>query len=154
MAWPKKPGSVDWRWLTETHPPRLGGSEDRMLGFLLFATPSDLCHGPKKTTCAPEGPDLGELHGNLSIKGKEVELLEGGMTKAVAPLHELGLVIGRQERVLLVLLLKRRRWIEGRAEWRKTPGCSGAVGKSLVRLLVRTVPSLAGTAPSRTDNGA
>jgi hypothetical protein len=93
-------------------PPRLGGSEDRMLGFPLFATPSNLCHGPKKTTCAPEGPDLGELLGNLSIKGKEAELLEGGMTKAVVPSHELGLVIGHQERVLLVLF-KRRRWIEG-----------------------------------------
>jgi hypothetical protein len=93
-------------------PPPLGGSEDRMLGFLLFATPSNLCHGPKKTTCAPEEPDLGELLGNLSIKSKEAELLEGGMTKVVVPSHELGHIIGRQERVLLVLL-KRRRWIEG-----------------------------------------
>ena len=74
--------------------PRLGGSEDRMLGFLLFATPSDLRHGPKKTTCASEGTDLGELLGNLSIEGKEAELLEGEMTEAVVPSHELGLVIG------------------------------------------------------------
>ncbi len=74
--------------------PWLGGSEDRMLGFLLFATPSDLCHGPKKTTCAPEGPDLGKLLGNLSIKGKEAELLERGMTEVVVPSHELGLIIG------------------------------------------------------------
>jgi hypothetical protein len=109
LAWPKKPGSVDWRWLTETHPPQLGGSEDRMLGFLLFATPR------------PEGPDLGKLLGNLSIKGKEAELLEGGMTKAVVPSHELSLVIGRQERVLLVLL-KRRRWIEGEGGAAKDTG--------------------------------
>ena len=64
-----------------------------MLGFLLFAMPSDLRHGPKKTTCASEETDLGELLGNLSIKGKEAELLEGEMTEAVVPLHELGLVI-------------------------------------------------------------
>ena len=102
-------------------PPRLGGSEDRMLGFLLFATPNNLRHGPKKTTCAPEGPDLGKLLGNLCIKGKEAELLEGGMTKAVVPLHELGLVIGRRERVLLVLL-KRRRWIEGEGGAAKDTG--------------------------------
>jgi hypothetical protein len=83
-----------------------------MLGFLLFATPSDLRHGPKKTTCASEGTDLGELLGNLSIEGKEAELLEGEMTKAVVPSHELGLVIGCWERVLLVLL-KRRGWVKG-----------------------------------------
>ncbi len=102
-------------------PPRLGGGEDRMLGFLLFATPRDLHHGPKKTTCAPEGLDLGELLGNLSIKGKEAELLEGGMTEVIVPSHELGLVIGRQERVLLVLL-KRRRWIEGEGGAAKNTG--------------------------------
>ena len=102
-------------------PPRLGGSEDRMLGFLLFAMPSNLRHGPKKTTCAPEGPDLGKLLGNLSIKGKEAELLEGGMTDAVVPSHELSLVIRRRERVLL-LLLKRRRWIKGEGRAAKDTG--------------------------------
>jgi hypothetical protein len=101
--------------------PRLGGSEDRMLGFLLFAMPSNLCHGPKKTACAPEGPDLGELLGNLSIKGKEAELLEGGMNEAVVPSHELGLVIRHQERVLFVLL-KRRRWIKGEGGAAKDTG--------------------------------
>jgi hypothetical protein len=102
-------------------PPRLGGGEDRMLGFLLFVTPSNLRHGPKKTTCAPEGPDLGKLLENLSIKGKEAELLEGGMTEAVVPSHELGLVIRRRERVLLVLL-KQRRWIEGEGRAAKDTG--------------------------------
>ncbi len=76
---------------------------------------------PKKTTCTPEGPDLGKLLGNLFIKSKEAKLLEGGMTKAVVPSHELGPIIGHRERVLLVLL-KRRRWIEGEGGAAKDTG--------------------------------
>jgi hypothetical protein len=37
---------------------------------------------------------LGKLLWNLAIEGKQFKLWKGKMTKAVVPLHELGLFIG------------------------------------------------------------
>ncbi len=48
--------------------PRLGGDEDRMLGFLLFASPRDFCHGSEKTTCASGGANLGKLLRNFAVE--------------------------------------------------------------------------------------
>jgi hypothetical protein len=73
---------VNWDTL-----PRLGGDEDRMLGLLLFAPPRELCHGPKKATCAPEGTDGGKLLWDLTVLRELAERGKGGMAKAVMPSH-------------------------------------------------------------------
>jgi hypothetical protein len=92
--------------------PRLGCNKDRMiLVAMSFGAPRNLCHGPKEAAGALRRANVGEARWNLTVEGKDFQTQEGFVPKAVVPLHQLSLVIGSGEGIL-VLLGKRRRWVE------------------------------------------
>ncbi len=51
---------------------------------------------PKKAASTLGRQHLGKLFRDLAIEGKLLELWKGKVTKAVMPLHELGLFVGGQ----------------------------------------------------------
>jgi hypothetical protein len=55
--------------------------------------------------------NVGEARQNLIVEGKDFQTREGFMPKAVVPSHQLSLVVGSGEGIL-VLLGKRRRRVE------------------------------------------
>jgi hypothetical protein len=69
--------------------------QDLVVGLGLLASPRKLCH------CAEHAASMlgrhhlvGKLLWDLAIEGGLLELWEGKVTKAVIPLHELGLFVG------------------------------------------------------------
>jgi hypothetical protein len=92
--------------------PRLGCSKDRMiLVAMSFGAPRNLCHGPKEAAGAARRADVGEPLRYLSVEGEDFQTQEGFVPEAVVPSHQLSLVVGSREGIL-VLLGKRRRRVE------------------------------------------
>ncbi len=92
--------------------PRLGGSKDGVaIVATCFGLQRNFCYGPKEAASAARGTNRGASSWNLALGCKPLELGEWHMPKAVVPKHQLSLVIGIGDRVLL-LLLKRRGRIE------------------------------------------
>ncbi len=73
---------------------RFGRDEDLVVGLGFFALPGKRSHCTKKAASTLGRQHLGKLLWDLAIEGKLCELWEGKVTKAVMPLHELGLFIG------------------------------------------------------------
>ncbi len=68
-----------------------------MVGFGFLALPGKLSHCTKQTASALGRQHLGELLWNLAVEGKLFELWKGKVTKALMPLHELGLFVSGRE---------------------------------------------------------
>ncbi len=65
-----------------------------MVGLGFLALPGKLSDCAKKTASTLRRQHLGKIFGDLAIEGKLLELWKGKVTKAVMPLHELGLFVG------------------------------------------------------------
>jgi hypothetical protein len=92
--------------------PRLGCSEDRMiLVAMSFGAPRNLRHGPKEAAGTSRRVNVGETRRNLTVEGEDFQTREGFVPEAVVPSHQLSLVVGSGEGIL-VLLGKMRRQVE------------------------------------------
>ncbi len=87
-------------WLRRLHVigrdalPWLGGGKDRVIILtLVFGAPRNFGHGPKKAASTAGRTNVGKLGGNLAVACKLLELWEGGVAKAIIPLHQLSLII-------------------------------------------------------------
>ncbi len=76
---------------------RFGHNKYLVVGLGFLASPGKLGHCAKQASCTLERQHLGKLLRDLAIEGKLREFWKGKMTKAVVPLHELGLFVGGQE---------------------------------------------------------
>ena len=84
--------------------PRLGGEENRVSDIALsFAAPRNLCHGPIETASAARGADPSKECGDLAIESHCPEAGKREMTKAVMPPHQLRLIIGSGNTILVFL---------------------------------------------------
>ncbi len=105
-------------WLSQLHVvngdtlPWLGGSKDGVaIVATCFGLPRNFCRGPKEAFSTAKGTNRGKSLWNLAVDCKPLELGERHVPKMVVPTHQLGLVIRSGNRVL-ILLLERRKGIE------------------------------------------
>ncbi len=92
--------------------PRLGGGENRVSDIALsFAAPRNLCHGPIETASAARGADPSKARGDLAIESDGPEAGKREMAKAVMPPHQLRLVVGSGNTILIFLGERRQRII-------------------------------------------
>ncbi len=68
-----------------------------MVGLGFLALPGRLSHCTKKAACTLGRQHLSKRLRNLAVEGKLLELCKSQVTKAVVPLHELGLIVGGLE---------------------------------------------------------
>jgi hypothetical protein len=93
--------------------PRLGRGKNGVTVFTaLFGAPRDFCHRAIEAAGTSWGTDFGQLLRDLAISRELLEPTEGEMAEAVVPTHELGLIVGSGERILVVVVEDRRR-VEG-----------------------------------------
>ncbi len=90
----KNPTSVEVILVNRDALSRFGCNEDLVVGLGFLALPRKLHHRPKLSACTLGRQHLGKLLQDFAFEGKLFELREGKVTKAVMPLHELGLFIG------------------------------------------------------------
>ncbi len=95
-------------WLCQLHVidkdalPWLGGSKNRVITVtLVFGVPSNFGHGPKKAAGTAGRTNIGKLGRDLAVARKLLELWEGGVAKAIMPLHQLSLIIRGDDRILI-----------------------------------------------------
>ena len=91
--------------------PRLGGGEDLVRGFRLFAAPRQFCHGAEEAPGTLGRWHLRQSSRDFTVRCEELQFWEGEVTEPVVPSHEFGLVVGGGEIELLVLLW-RGSWIK------------------------------------------
>ncbi len=72
---------------------RFGCNKDLMVGLGFIALTRKLCHCTKNAACTFGRQHLGKLLWDLAVEGKLLKLGEAQVTKAVMPLHELGLIV-------------------------------------------------------------
>ncbi len=101
-------------WLSQFHVvdgdalPWLGGSKNGVaIISTCFGLPRNFRHGTKEAASIARGMNIGKSLLNLAIGCKPLELGEWHVPKVVVSTHQLSLVIGSGDRVL-VLFLKRR----------------------------------------------
>ncbi len=68
-----------------------------MVSLDFLASPGKLSHCTKEAASTLGRQHLGKLLWNLAVEGKLFELWKGKVTKAVMPLHELGLFVSGQK---------------------------------------------------------
>ncbi len=78
-----------------------------MVGLGFLALPGKLGHRAKQASCTLGWQHLGKLLWDLAVEGKLLEFWKGKVTKAVMPLHELGLFVGGQELDILRFFCRR-----------------------------------------------
>ncbi len=86
---------------------RFGHNKYLVVGLGFLALPGKLGHRAKQASCTLGRQHLGELLRDLAVEGKLLEFQKGKVTKAVMPLHELGLFVGGQELGILRFLGRR-----------------------------------------------
>ena len=98
-------------WLCQLHVidrdalPWLGGGKDGMaLLSVLFGAPRNFGHGPKKAASASGWPNLCELGWDLAIERELFQFGEGSVAETIMPSHQLGLIIGSCDRVLVIVI--------------------------------------------------
>ena len=90
--------------------PRLGRSENRVSCVALsFAAPRNFSHGSVEAAGAARGANASKALGDLAIFGKSLEASEGLVAEAVVPSHQLSLIVGRGNAILVLLGERRRR---------------------------------------------
>jgi hypothetical protein len=88
------PTSVDVIWSTKTHSPGLVATNTSWLALLSLPYQGSLVITPKRQPAHLGGSTLAILLRKLPVEGKLLELGGAQVTKAVMPLHELGLFVG------------------------------------------------------------
>ena len=92
--------------------PRLGCGKDRVGRIALsFAAPRNFCHGPIEAAGAARGANASESRGDFPVCSQRLEVGKRRVAKAVMSPHQLRLIIGSRNAVLL-FLGKGRQWIE------------------------------------------
>ena len=92
--------------------PRLGCSKDRVSRITLsFAAPRDFCHGPIKAAGAARRVNASKSRGDFPVCSQRLEVGERHVAEAVMPPHQLRLIVGSRNTVL-VILGEERQWIE------------------------------------------
>ncbi len=76
---------------------RFGCNKYLMVGLGFLALPGKLGHSAKQASCTLGRQHFGELLQDLAIESKLLEFWKGKVTKAVMPLHELGLFVSSRE---------------------------------------------------------
>ncbi len=122
-------------WLRQLHViygdalPRLGGGKDRVIIItLVFGVPRNFGHGPKKAAGTAGRTNVGKLGRDLAIARKLLELWEGGVAKAIMPLHQLSLIIRGGDRIL-VGFLKHWQWVKRKGVLTKEVRVRGKLGR-------------------------
>ncbi len=80
-----------------------------ILVAMSFGVPRNLCHGPKEAAGASRRANVGEARRNLTVEGKDFQTQEGFVPEMVVPSHQLSLVVGSREGILILLGERRRR---------------------------------------------
>jgi hypothetical protein len=80
-----------------------------VLALVFFAPPKNLGHGTEQEAGTSGSTDIGRSHGDLTMAGKLLELLECKVSKTIVPMHQLSLVIWSLDGVFFGLLKGRRR---------------------------------------------
>jgi hypothetical protein len=94
--------------------PRLGGGKNRVSDIALsFAAPRDFCHGPIEAAGAARGANASKSRGDFPVRSQRLEVGERRVAKAVMSPHQLSLIVGSRN-VVLIFLGEGRRWIEAK----------------------------------------
>ena len=80
---------------------------------LSFAAPRDFCHGPIEAASAVRGANASNSRGDFPVCSQRLEVGERRVAKAVIPPHQLRLIVGSRNAVL-IFLGEGRRWIKAK----------------------------------------
>jgi hypothetical protein len=99
-----------------------------ILVAMAFGAPKNLSHGSKEAAGAARRAEVGEPLWYLAVEGEDFQMQEWFVPKAVVPSHQLSLVIGSGEGIL-ILLDERRRRVERQRVMMNGVGVQSLVGR-------------------------